>query len=56
MDADAFAGFLKLWLTPAGREPRPSEEVDAYLRHASEREPLPESVRRIIGRPTGRAA
>lgn len=56
MSADAFAGFLRLWLTPAGKAPRPSEEVDAYLAHVSERDPLPDSVRRILGRPTGRAA
>jgi hypothetical protein len=56
MSADAFAGFLKLWLTPAGRLPRPSAEVDAYLRHANEREPLSDATRRAVGLPVDRAA
>jgi hypothetical protein len=41
MSPDAYAGFLKLLLTPGGRPPRPSADVDAYLRHANERDPLP---------------
>ena len=56
MSADAFAGFLKLWLTPSTRIPRASEDVDAYLEHVSERDPLPDSVRRVLGRPTNQAA
>ena len=56
MSADAFAGFLKLWLTPAGQAPRPSEEVDAYLEHVNQRSPLPDSVLRFLGRPSDRAA
>lgn len=56
MSADAYAGFLKLWLTPAGKAPRPSAEVDAYLRHANQREPLSDATRRVLGHPTERAA
>lgn len=56
MSPDAYAGFLKLWLTPATRAPRASAEVDAYLRHATQREPLPEVVRRAIGQRGKRAA
>lgn len=41
MSADAYAGFLKLWLTPANRTPAPSPEVDAYLEYVNERDPLP---------------
>jgi len=41
MSPDAYAGFLKLLLTPGGRVPRPSTDVDAYLQHANERDPLP---------------
>jgi hypothetical protein len=44
MDADAYAGFLKLWLTPSNRTPAPSPEVDAYLEYVNEREPLPEEL------------
>lgn len=51
MSPDAYAGFLKLWLTPAGRVPAPSADVDAYLRHANEREPLSDESYRAIGRP-----
>jgi hypothetical protein len=56
MSPDAFAGFLKLWLTPAGHLPKPSAEVDAYLRHAERIDPLPEAARRAIGRPVRKAA
>jgi hypothetical protein len=44
MNADAYAGFLKLWLTPANRTAAPSPEVDAYLEYANERDPLPEEL------------
>lgn len=56
MSPDAYAGFLRLWLTPSGRLPRLSSEIDAYLRHANRCEPLPAVVRRAIGHPTHRAA
>ena len=56
MSADAYAGFLKLWLTPSTREPRPSAEVDAYLRYANERSPLPRNLSLPIRHPTNRAA
>lgn len=56
MNADAYAGFLKLWLTPSSRVPRPSAELDAYLRHANRVDPLSDEVRRALGQPTERAA
>jgi hypothetical protein len=56
MSADAYAGFLKLWLTPAHRLPEMTPEVEAYLRHANEREPLADATRRTLGQPTRRAA
>jgi hypothetical protein len=56
MSADAYAGFLKLLLTPSTREPSPSAEVDAYLRYANERSPLPANLSLPTRRPTNRAA
>jgi hypothetical protein len=56
MSPDAYAGFLKLWLTPAGELPPMTAEVDAYLQHANEREPLSEATRRAVGHPTKQAA
>ncbi len=56
MSPDAYAGFLKLWLTPAHKLPSINAEVDAYLRHVSEREPLSDNVRRSLGQPTRKAA
>jgi hypothetical protein len=56
MDADAYAGFLKLWLTPAHKLPRLDEEIRAYLRHVSDREPLNQESRRALGQPTRKAA
>jgi hypothetical protein len=56
MSADAYAGFLKLWLTPASQEPKMTPEVEAYLRHASEREPLSDLTREALGQPTRKAA
>jgi hypothetical protein len=56
MSADAYAGFLKLWLTPASAPVPRTPEVDAYLAYANEREPLSKATRRAIGRPTDRAA
>lgn len=56
MSPDAYAGFLKLLLTPMHREPRPSPELDAYLAHLSRHEPLPANVKQILGQPTVEAA
>jgi hypothetical protein len=56
MDADAYAGFLKLWLTPTHKLPSLDEEIRAYLRHVSEREPLNEESRRALRQPTRKAA
>ena len=56
MSPDAYAGFLKLWLTPAERTPRLTSEVRAYLRHVEEREPLSREARRALGHTTDRAA
>ncbi|HYR11525.1 MAG TPA: hypothetical protein VEQ60_27330 [Longimicrobium sp.] len=56
MDTDAYAGFLKLWLTPAHKLPPLDEEIRAYLRHASECEPLSDAVRDALGQPTRKAA
>lgn len=56
MRADAYAGFLKLWLAPASQMLNRPAEVDAYLLHVSAREPLSDTVRRAIGQPTERAA
>lgn len=56
MSNDAYAGFLRLLLTPAGREPVGSPEVDAYVDYLNAREPLSRETRRIIGRSNERAA
>jgi 4-alpha-glucanotransferase len=56
MSADEFAGFLKLWLTPAGQERLESPEVRAYLRRVGERAPLSATARRALGQPTKNAA
>lgn len=56
MSADAYAGFLKLWLTPTHKLPPLDEEIRAYLRHASEREPLSDAARQALGQPTRKAA
>lgn len=56
MSHDAYAGFLKLWLTPGHRPVDRTPEIDAYLRHANERAPLSDAARRAAGLPTGRAA
>lgn len=56
MDADAYAGFLKLWLTPASKVPAITPEIEAYLRHANEREPLNETSRDALCQPTRQAA
>lgn len=36
MNADAYAGFLRLMLTPLSKDPKPSKELDAYLRYLGE--------------------
>ena len=56
MSADAYAGFLKLWLTPAHRLPEITPDVEAYLRYVGEREPLSDATREALGQPTRRAA
>lgn len=56
MSADAYAGFLKLWLTPAHKEPTMTPEVEAYLREAGQREPLSDDVRQALRQPVRRAA
>lgn len=49
MSPDAYAGFLRLLLTPNDRVPTPSPELDAYLAYRSDVDPLPENVQRILG-------
>jgi hypothetical protein len=56
MTHDAYAGFLKLWLTPAGAVPKPSPELDAYLRHANEQAPLSDELCAVLNPPVKRAA
>jgi hypothetical protein len=56
MDADAYAGFLKLWLTPAHKVPAITPEVEAYLRFANQAEPLNETSRDALCQPARRAA
>lgn len=56
MSPDAYAGFLKLLLTPANRVPAASADIDAYLAHVADREPLPDSIRMLLGQPTVEAA
>ena len=56
MSPDAYAGFLKLWLTPATRQAEISGDVEAYLQYVREREPLSDATRRAAGLATGRAA
>lgn len=40
MDADAYAGFLKLLLTPTSRMPSIAGDIEAYMRYANDREPV----------------
>ncbi len=56
MSPDAYAGFLKLLLTPASKVPQPSPELDAYLRYLNREEPLSDTTRRALGQPTQQAA
>jgi hypothetical protein len=56
MSADAYAGFLKLLLTPVSKPVVISADIEAYLRYASAREPLSATARRALGQPADRAA
>jgi hypothetical protein len=56
MSHDAYAGFLKLLLTPAGKPVAGSPEIDAFIEYLNEREPLPDSARRALNLPTENAA
>lgn len=56
MSPDAYAGFLKLLLTPASEVPAPSADIDAYLAHLADQDPLPDSIRMLLGQPTVEAA
>jgi hypothetical protein len=56
MSADAYAGFLKLLLTPVSKPVVLSEDIEAYLRYAGSREPLSAAARRALGQPANRAA
>jgi len=56
MNPDAYAGFLKLWLSPFSRIPKPSPEIDAYIQYVDEREPLPACMAEMGGLRTDRAA
>lgn len=56
MSPDAYAGFLRLWITPASRIPPRSPEVDAYVSHVNTREPLSARSRRMLGEPSRNAA
>ena len=56
MSPDAYAGFLRLLLTPNDRVPTPSPEVDAYLEYRSQVDPLPDNVQILLGHPIVEAA
>jgi hypothetical protein len=56
MSPDAYAGLLRLLLTPGGRLPKPSADVDAYIEHANRAEPLSAVSRRALGQRLDRAA
>jgi hypothetical protein len=56
MSPDAYVGFLKLWLTPPGAPAPSSPDVDAYLRHANEKAPLPSHLCIPREHPTDQAA
>jgi hypothetical protein len=56
MNPDAYAGFLRLFLTPGGRLPVRSDDVDAYIRHLNRQSPLSRQSRRALGHTTDRAA
>jgi hypothetical protein len=44
MSSDAYAGFLKLLLTPASQVPRMSPDLEAYLRYVNDRDPVSADV------------
>ena len=52
MSAEAYAGFLRLMLTPLSEEPRPSRELKAYLHYLEQAQRFEEDA----GRDHGRAA
>jgi hypothetical protein len=56
MSHDAYAGFLRLLLTPGGRIPKSTQDVDAYIRHANQVEPLSDATLMMLGHSTERAA
>ena len=56
LSPDAYAGFLKLWLTPSYRLPEITPEIEAYLHHTNEREPLSPALQLAIGQLPKRAA
>jgi hypothetical protein len=56
MSPDAYAGLLRLLLTPGGILPKPSADVDAYIEHANRTEPLSAVSRRALGQRFDRAA
>lgn len=56
MSPDAYAGFLKLLLSPTHRLPVDDQDVDAYIRHSNRVDPLSAATRRFIGQPADRAA
>ena len=49
MSADAYAGFLKLLLTPASKVPPLSPDVIAYLDYVNEQEPFSNTELRALG-------
>lgn len=56
MSPDAYAGFLRLLLTPADQVPASSPELEAYLSYRSRMDPLPDNVQHILGHPVVEAA
>lgn len=40
MEPDAYAGFLKLLLTPTSQVPEMTADIEAYLDHANRRDPV----------------
>ena len=56
MSNAAFAGFLRLLLTPLNEDPRPSSELGAYLEYLSGVYPPAERHRERGTRRSGQAA
>ncbi len=48
MSADAYAGFLKLMLTPISRVPEMTPDLEAYLQYLNQREPLSQTAQRAV--------